>query len=102
MALTADACFQLWIEERVFLDWIIAEPEYGFAWAGRSPGAWEMPSAVVLTPLDDGPFPSSDKPWEATVGSHGVLFEDEGIYRFGGEISFELADASGENMGKFG
>ena len=45
-----------------------------------------MPSGIELAVhkprIDDGPFLSADKPWEATVGSHGVVFEDEGVYRF--------------------
>ncbi len=86
MAVTADACFPLGTGKHVFVDWNIVEPGYGVAWAGRSPGAWEMPSGIELAVhkprVDDGPFLSADKPWEATVGSHGVIFEDEGVYRF--------------------
>ena len=86
MAVTADACFPLGTEKHVFVDWNIVEPGYGVAWAGSLPGAWEMPSGIELAVhkprVDDGPFISADKPWEATVGSHGVVFEDEGVYRF--------------------
>ncbi len=86
MAVTTDACLPLGTDKHVFVDWNIIEPGYGVAWAGRSPGAWEMPQGIELSThkprIDDGPFLSADKPWEATVGSHGVLFEDEGVYRF--------------------
>ena len=86
MAVTTEACFPLGTEKHVFVDWNIVEPGYGVAWAGSSPGAWEMPSGIELAVhkprVDDGPFISADKPWEATVGSHGVVFDDEGVYRF--------------------
>ena len=86
MAVTTDVCFRLGTDKHVFVDWNIIEPGYGVAWAGKSPGAWEMPQGIELSVhkprIDDGPFLSADKPWEATVGSHGVLFEDDGVYRF--------------------
>ena len=84
--ITADACRALGTEKHVFVDWELVEPGYGVAWAGRSPGSWEMPAGIRLAVhrprIDDGPFVSADRPWEAAVGSHGTIFEDGGVYRF--------------------
>ena len=84
--IAADACRALGSEKHVFVDWELVEPGYGVAWAGRSPGSWEMPAGIRLAVhrprIDDGPFVKADRPWEAAIGSHGTVFEDGGVYRF--------------------
>lgn len=80
------ACYALGSEKHVFVDWSLVEPGYGVAWAGTTPGSWEMPTGIRLAVheprIDDGPILRADKPWEASVGSHGTVFEDDGVYRF--------------------
>lgn len=80
------ACYALGGEKHVFVDWSLVEPGYGVAWAGTTPGSWEMPTGIRLAVhkprIDDGPILRADKPWEASVGSHGTVFEDGGVYRF--------------------
>ena len=80
------ACYALDGEKHVFVDWSLVEPGYGVAWAGTTPGSWEMPTGIRLAVheprIDDGPILRADKPWEASVGSHGTVFDDGGVYRF--------------------
>lgn len=80
------ACYALGGEKHVFTDWSLVEPGYGVAWAGTTPGSWEMTTGIRLAVhkprIGSEAVLRSDKVWEASVGSHGTVFEDEGVYRF--------------------
>ena len=72
-------------KKQVFIDWQLIEPGYGVAMKRKEPKAWEIPVGVRIVAhkprIDWTPLVSPENPWEASIGSHTILFEDEGRYR---------------------